>query len=75
MLKDYYVGLDIGTSSVGWAVTDESYNVLKFNRKKMWGVRLFDEAKTAEERRTFRGARRRLDRKKERINLLQDFFC
>lgn len=74
MLKDYYVGLDIGTSSVGWAVTDESYNVLKFNRKKMWGVRLFDEAKTAEERRTFRGARRRFDRKKERINLLQDFF-
>lgn len=75
MLKEYYVGLDIGTSSVGWAVTDESYNVLKFNRKKMWGVRLFDEAKTAEERRTFRGARRRLDRKKERINLLQDFFA
>lgn len=75
MLKDYYVGLDIGTSSVGWAVTDESYNVLKFNRKKMWGVRLFDEAKTAEKRRTFRGARRRLDRKKERINLLQDFFA
>lgn len=75
MLKDYYVGLDIGTSSVGWAVTDESYNVLKFNRKKMWGVRLFDDAKTAEERRTFRGARRRLDRKKERINLLQDFFA
>lgn len=75
MLKDYYVGLDIGTSSVGWAVTDESYNVLKFNRKKMWGVRLFDEAKTAEKRRTFRGARRRLDRKKERINLLQNFFA
>lgn len=40
----------------------------------MWGVRLFDEAKVAEERRTFRGARRRLDRKKERINLLQDFL-
>lgn len=75
MFKDYYVGLDIGTSSVGWAVTDESYNVLKFNSKKMWGVRLFDEAKVAEERRTFRGARRRLDRKKERINLLQDFFA
>lgn len=74
MFKDYYVGLDIGTSSVGWAVTDESYNVLKFNSKKMWGVRLFDEAKVAEERRTFRGARRRLDRKKERINLLQDFL-
>ena len=74
-LKDYYVGLDIGTSSVGWAVTDDSYNVLKFNSKKMWGVRVFDEAKTAEERRLQRGAKRRLDRRKERINLLQDFFA
>lgn len=26
----YYIGLDIGTNSVGWAVTDEYYNVLKF---------------------------------------------
>lgn len=74
-LKDYYVGLDIGTSSVGWAVTDDSYNVLKFNSKKMWGVRVFDEAKTAEERRLQRGAKRRLGRRKERINLLQDFFA
>ena len=73
--KDYYIGLDIGTSSVGWAVTDESYNILKFNSKKMWGVRLFEEAKTAEERRDQRAARRRLERKKERINLLQDFFA
>ena len=29
----YYIGLDIGTASVGWAVTDESYNVPKFNGK------------------------------------------
>lgn len=74
-VKDYYIGLDIGTSSVGWAVTDEAYNVLKFNSKKMWGVRLFEDAETAEERRGQRGARRRLDRKKERLNLLQDFFA
>ena len=71
----YYIGLDIGTASVGWAVTDESYNVPKFNGKKMWGVRLFDDAKTAEERRTQRGSRRRLNRRKERINLLQDLFA
>lgn len=74
-VKDYYIGLDIGTSSVGWAVTDEAYNVLKFNSKKMWGVRLFEDAETAEERRGQRGARRRLDRKKERLSLLQDFFA
>lgn len=73
--KDYYVGLDIGTASVGWAVTDESYNILKFNGKKMWGVRLFDSAETAEERRIQRGARRRLSRRKERINLLQNLFA
>ena len=74
-LKEYYIGLDIGTASVGWAVTDESYNIPKFNGKKMWGVRLFDDAKTAEERRTQRSSRRRLNRRKERINLLQNLFA
>ena len=43
----YYVGLDMGTSSVGWAVTDEDYKILRGKGKDMWGVRLFDEAKTA----------------------------
>lgn len=74
-MEDYYIGLDIGTSSVGWAVTDENYKIPKFNGKKMWGVRLFEEAKTAKERRIQRGARRRLNRRKERINLLQNFFA
>lgn len=39
---DYYVGLDLGTNSVGWAVTDKNYKVLRFNHKSMWGIRLFD---------------------------------
>ncbi len=26
----YYLGFDIGTNSVGWAVTDENYNLCKF---------------------------------------------
>lgn len=72
--KDYYLGLDLGTNSVGWAVTDENYNLLKFRKKDMWGIRLFDEANTAAERRSFRAARRRLDRKKNRIKLLQELF-
>ena len=71
---DYYLGLDIGTESIGWAVTDENYNILKFNGKNMWGSRLFDEALTAAERRTFRTGRRRIQRKKWRIQLLQDLF-
>lgn len=35
--QDYYLGLDIGTESVGYAVTDENYNILKFNGKKHVG--------------------------------------
>ncbi len=72
--KDYYLGLDIGTNSVGWAVTDTAYNVLKFKKKEMWGIRLFDEASTAEERRTYRTARRRTQRKSERLKLLEMLF-
>lgn len=73
--KAYYLGLDIGTNSVGWAVTDPEYNVIKKNGKALWGVRLFAEANTAAERRAFRGARRRLQRRKQRINLLQELFA
>lgn len=71
----YYLGLDIGTNSVGWAVTDLSYNLLSFHGKSMWGSRLFDEAETAAERRTFRTARRRNNRKKERIKILESLFA
>lgn len=28
-MEKYYLGLDIGTGSVGWAVTDKNYNLLK----------------------------------------------
>ena len=31
---EYYLGLDMGTSSVGWAVTDLDYNVLKFHAER-----------------------------------------
>ncbi|MBQ3034357.1 MAG: type II CRISPR RNA-guided endonuclease Cas9 [Deferribacterales bacterium] len=71
---NYYLGFDIGTESVGWAVTDEEYNVLKFNGKAMWGVRSFDEAKPAAERRVFRATRRRLQRRRQRVELLQEIF-
>lgn len=43
--NDYYLGFDIGTNSVGWAVTDLQYKLLRFNKKDMWGSRLFEEAK------------------------------
>ena len=73
--EDYYIGLDCGTESVGFAVTDTAYKVLKFNGKSMWGSHLFDEAQTAAERRGYRAARRRLERRKERIRLAQGLFA
>lgn len=72
--EDYYLGLDLGTSSIGWAVTNEKYDILRFNKKFMWGTHLFDMGNTAAERRIFRTSRRRLKRKKSRIELLQTLF-
>ena len=71
---DYYLGLDVGTSSVGWAVTDSNYKLKRFKGKDMWGARLFDEASDASERRTNREARRRLARRKTRLLLLEELF-
>lgn len=70
----YFIGLDVGTNSVGWAVTDPEYNVLRFKGNSMWGARLFDEAKSAAERRMARVARRRLERRKQRLLYLEELF-
>lgn len=72
--KKYYLGLDIGTDSVGWAVTDDSYHLVKKQGKHLWGSRLFDEAQTAKERRMHRSARRRYHRRRERILILRSLF-
>lgn len=79
MKKDYNIGLDIGTNSVGWAVVEpNTQKILKKgtgkNRKALWGVRLFDTAETAEKRRTYRSIRRRYERRRKRIKLLQEEF-
>lgn len=71
---EYNIGLDIGTNSVGWAVTDLDNNILKRGNKNMWGARLFDEGSTAMQTRTFRGTRRRIERRRERINILQSLL-
>ncbi len=57
-----YLGLDIGTNSVGYAVTDEAYNLRRFHGEDAWGSVVFDEASTSEDRRLHRSSRRRLDR-------------
>lgn len=73
--QNYYVGLDIGTDSVGYAVTDEAYKLCKFKGEPMWGVTLFDSARLAAERRGYRASRRRLDRRQQRVKLIMDLFA
>jgi len=33
MKGEYYLGLDMGSSSVGWAVTNEKYEILRAHEK------------------------------------------
>lgn len=73
--KEYYLGLDCGTDSVGYAATDTQYNLLKFKGEPMMGVTTFDAASLSDERRTNRTNRRRLHRKQHRVQLLQELFA
>lgn len=73
--KEYYIGLDLGTGSVGWAVTDDNGDLYHFKGKPTWGSRLFPSAETAADTRTKRGQRRRYSRRRWRLNLLQELFC
>lgn len=72
----YSLGLDIGTTSIGWAVID-----LDNNRVHDVGVRIFEKPEDpqsgkslAEPRRTARSTRRRLKRRRQRLNALKQFF-
>lgn len=77
--KPYYIGLDIGTDSVGYAVTDKDYSLSRYGGKSMWGVMLFDNEKSEtnllEQRRGYRTARRRYNRKHQRVKLIQELFA
>lgn len=73
-MKEYDIGLNIGTTAVGWAVTDDNGELLKFKKKNMWGVRFFEEAHHAAERRSSRSTRRRYNKRRERIRWLDEFF-
>lgn len=71
---EYNIGLDMGTGSVGWAVTDEAGKLLHFKKQPTWGSRLFDSAETAASARIPRGQRRRYVRRRWRLDLLQQLF-
>ena len=73
--KKYYLGLDIGTDSVGYAACDKEYKLLKFHGEPVWGSVIFDRASLKDERRRYRSARRRLDRRQARILFLQELFA
>lgn len=72
----YSLGLDIGTTSVGWAVINED-----INRIEDLGVRIFDTPENpkngeslATPRRTKRSMRRRINRRRQRLNYLKSYF-
>lgn len=71
MSKKYSIGLDIGVASVGWACLTPEFRIPKHNGRYAIGVREFEAANTAEERRIQRGTRRRYNRRIKRIQLLQ----
>ena len=72
--QEYFLGLDMGTSSVGWAVTNTKYELLRKKGKDMWGIREFEEANPAAERRSHRVNRRRRQRQVVRLGLLKSYF-
>ncbi|GKQ42139.1 CRISPR-associated endonuclease Cas9 [Companilactobacillus sp. RD055328] len=86
MNKHYTITLDQGTNSIGYGVLYNDYSLvskkmliqgntpLKKVKKNFWGVRLFDSAETAQERRKKRTNRRRLEKRKFRLNLLQRYL-
>ena len=73
--QEYYLGLDMGTSSIGWAVTDKEYNLLRAKGKDLWGIREFEPALPSVERRTARISRRNNQKSKVRIGYLKKYFA
>lgn len=72
---NYNIGLDIGTNSIGWVVTDLYGNLLKFKNRSMAGVVLVHQkGETALKRRNFRSSRRHIVRRKQRIKLVQQLM-
>ena len=84
--KKYSIGLDIGVSSVGYAVVTEDYRVPAFKfkvlgntekekiKKNLIGSTTFIPAESAQGTRVFRVNRRRIDRRNHRIAYLRDIF-
>lgn len=72
--SNYSIGLDLGTGSVGWAVIDPEGRLYSFKKRPTMGSRIFPNAEPASAARIPRGQRRRYERRRQRIELLQTFF-
>lgn len=72
--ENYTIGLDLGTNSVGWAVVDEEGKLYHIKGQPSWGTRLFPDADPAASTRLKRGQRRRYERRRQRLDKLQEFF-
>ena len=75
------IGFDIGISSIGWAVVDTGESDDKFDIIDC-GVRIFEKAENPKDgsslalpRRKARSARRRLARRKARLNAVKRLLC
>lgn len=74
MDKNYYIGLDMGTESVGWAVTDRDYNLVK-RAETISGEYIFRRGSYRRGKESFpRRGRRRIARTRHRLMLLQELF-
>ena len=73
-VDEYYLGLDLGSGSVGWAVTDREHALPEVNGHPAWGVNLFDEGRPEKERGRYRRMRRCYSRRHERLKVLRGIF-
>lgn len=70
----YNVGLNLSDSAIGWAVMDEKYHLVTKKGKTLIGVRNFEKGVSAADKREARSNRRRVDRTRWRIQLLNQLM-
>ena len=68
------VGLNLNDSAIGWSVMDDNFQPVRKNGKTLTGVYKFEPGVSAEDRRLHRSSRRRTNRVKTRIKLLNDLM-
>ncbi len=72
---NYILGINVGTSSTGYAVMDERNNLLKPVHNKVGiGARLFSVQNSKQDRRGFRASRRNTARTQYRLRYFDDFM-